>query len=523
VRGTTRIATTIAAGALALVGLDASAQTGIYSALPGAQQAPQRSTQILPSISTEIDVTDNVDLAPTDRRRSDVILQVTPALAISHRGAHATLNGTISAPILLYARTGAENNAVRPQVNLYGTAELAERILFVDAAASVSQQYFSPFGARPVELTSATNNRYTAQSYRVSPYVKHDDTDGLSYELRDDNIWTNATGTPVATNNAYTNDIRGTLTRAARPLGWSLQYRREDTQFQGQGSLLTESERASALWGPDPQYQLSLTGGYENNRYPLASYSNAIVGAGIKWRPDGRTDVDAAYEHRFFGASYHVSFDHHTPLSVWTLRAFRDITSTPQRLADLAAGADVSSLLNQLFGSRISDPAQRQAAVDQLIRDRGLPTVLDSPLDLFTQQITLQESIQGTAGLLGARNSVFFTAYRTRNEPITSAAASPIDFLNSHADNTQTGVNVAWNHALTALYVLSVRAGWAHTVANDLTEGRANQGTLRVIVSAPLSPLTQVFVGARYQRLLSNLGSGYYESAAFAGVNHLFR
>jgi hypothetical protein len=84
-------------------------------------------------------------------------------------------------------------------------------------------------------------------------------------------------------------------------------------------------------------------------------------------------------------------------------------------------------------------------------------------------------------------------------------------------------VNVAWNHALTALYVLSVRAGWAHTVANDLTEGRANQGTLRVIVSAPLSPLTQVFVGARYQRLLSNLGSGYYESAAFAGVNHLFR
>jgi uncharacterized protein (PEP-CTERM system associated) len=163
-----------------------------------------------------------------------------------------------------------------------------------------------------------------------------------------------------------------------------------------------------------------------------------------------------------------------------------------------------------------------------LIRDRGLPSVLTSPLALFSQQITLQQLVQGTAGLIGARNTVFLTIYHVRSEPIVSSTASTLDaLLLAQTDNTQSGAGVTWTHQLTALYSLSTGLDWSRTTANQNTTNGANansrQGTFHVAISAPLSPLTNLFAGARYQRLWSDVNSGYREAAVFAGITHLFR
>lgn len=538
-RGTAgRACTSVAvAGALAFVAFDASAQYAVpappptgeaapaTAAAPGpaTAAAPARTPPLQASLAADFEFTDNVNLAPSGQRQSDFVTQITPLLNINERGAHTSLHGTIAAPMLLYARTGGENNAVRPEVDLNGTAELYPRLFYIDGSVQVSQQYFSPFGARPQDLASATNNRYTAQSYRIAPYIKGQGGEGLTYQLRDDNFWTNASSAPAATNRAYTNEITGTLARDPRPLGWAVSYDRSDTRYTNQDPFRSEIGRTSALWRPDPAYELSLTGGYEDDRYPLSSFSGLTYGAGVKWRPTDRTNVEANYEHRFFGASYHVSFDHRMPLSVWSLRAQRDISSTPQQFANLGPGSDVGALLNQLFSSRFADPAARQVFVDQLIRDRGLPAVLSSPLSLYTQQITLQESVQATVGLLGARNSIFLTVYRTRSEPIAGGTATPIDLFGPQVENTQTGTNVVWTYKLTTLYTLITSGDWFRTVANDSSGGRSNQGTLRIAISAPLSPLTSIVAGARYQRLTSNVQFGYNETAAFAGISHLFK
>lgn len=479
--------------------------------------------RIQPSIAAEVDVTNNVNLDTGAARRTDIITEFTPAVIFSERGAHSSVTGTVSAPVLLYARTGSRNNSVRPQAAITGFAELVPRLFFIDASASVSQQYISPFGPRPGDLVSVTSNRVTAQSYTVSPYLKGEASDGLSYELRDNNTWTIANGIAATGNRAYTNDIVGHVTREPRPFGWALDYDRTDTRFSGRDPLVTEAERGRLTWRPDPQWQVGAIAGYENDRYPLATYASGLYGVETKWRPNDRTNVDATYEHRFFGASYHVSIDHRMPLSVWSLRAFRDISTFPQQLAALPAGVDVNSLLARLFSTRIPDPVERQTAVDQLIRDRGLPSVLSSPLSLFTQQVTLQESVQGTFGLLGARNTVFFTAFRTRSEPITSAVPGAFDLLIVQTDNTQTGANVVWTHNLTTLYTLSTSVDWSRAIANDGSGLHSNQGSVRIALSAPLSPLTQAFAGARYQRLSSDAGSGYRAAGAFVGVNHVFR
>jgi uncharacterized protein (PEP-CTERM system associated) len=490
---------------------------------PRAQAANAPGLHIVPQLDAQLDFTDNVDLAPSGERRSDFVLQLTPSLVIRERSAHTSLAGSISMPVLLYARTGSENNDVRPQVNLTGNAELVEKLFYVDASAQVSQQYFSPFGARPQDLVNATNNRYTAQSYRISPYFKGEGANDLHYELRDDNTWSDAANVAAAASRVYTNEILGNVTKDPRPLGWALDYDRTVTDFSAQNRTRSQLERARALWKPDPQLELSASAGYEDNDYSLFSSSGVIYGVGFKWRPSSRSSADATWEHRFFGSSYHVLLDHRAPLSVWAFRASRDITTYPQQLANIAAGVDVDTLLNGLFASRVPDPAQRQSFIDQLIRDRGLPAVLSSPLALFSEQITLQESLQGTAGVLGARNSIFLTAYRTRTEPVVGQVVTiPTDLLGLQNNNTQTGTNIVWTYKLTPLYTLVTSGDWSRSVPNIDTGVRSTQLTFRVVLSAPLSPLTTVYTGARHQRLISDTQQSYTETGIYVGIRHAF-
>lgn len=476
-----------------------------------------------PSIDSLFTLTDNVNLAPAGQRKADFVTQLTPGLKFTEKSPHTQFQGTVQVPILLYARTGGENNDVEPRVDVSGIAELVERLFFVEAAANVSQQYLSPFGARPEDLASATNNRYTAQSYRVSPLLKGEAPGGLTYELRDDNIWADESNTSFLTQRSYVNELKGALAQEARPLGWALDYDHSETTFSGQPSLRTELERAHVVARQDVTLEWSLSGGYETNNYPGTNASGVTYGGGVKWRPTDRTTVDAAVEHRFFGAGYHATIDHRTPLSVWSIRASRDITTYPQQLAAFTSGGDVSTLLGRLFSSRITDPALRQTFVDQFIRDRGLPAALAGPLALFTQQVTLQEQLEARAGLIGARNSILGSIYRLRTSPVGTTEALLPALLLAQDNNTQTGGNITWSLKLTPLYTLATTLDYARTVENTADGQRSRQFTVTSVLSAPLSPLTQVQVGARWQRLLSNLDNSYREAAVFFGMRHLFR
>lgn len=491
------------------------------------------------SVGIQGTLTNNVDLQPSGSRQGDFITQITPGFGVSGTGAHATITGTVSLPILLYARTGSDNNRVLPQVNLVGNAELVDRFFFVDGVINISQQFASPFGAQPNNLGNATDNRFTSQLYRVSPYIKGVASGNLRYELRDDNIWSNPTGnsasvngTPVSTNSAYTNQVTGNIRRDPTPFGWEVEYNRADVRFNAQDPQLTELGRLRLLHQSDPQLELGASFGYERNDFPLTDYRGAIYGAGFKWRPSAVASADGFWEHRFFGGSYGLTLDYRTPLSVWGFRASRGITSYPQQLATLPAGGNVPALLNELFSSRIVDPTERQRAVDQLIRDRGLPATLSGPVILSTQQITLQDSASATFGLLGARNSAFATVFYLRSEPIAGSGTPIPPDLAGQNNNTQVGASISWSNKLTSLVSLVASANWARARGNveqarsdgSLGVTSTNQGSIRVFLSAPISPQTSVYGGARYQVQTSNTGDNdYNEAAVFVGLSYLFR
>lgn len=491
-----------------------------------APSAGAQTWRLSSSIGWESTLTDNADLSPD--KRSDWVNQLTPGVTFQEKSARTQLTGAISLPILLYART-SESNQVYPQVSVNGSYEAVENFLFVEAFANVSQQFQTPFGARSTSLANATENRYTAQSYGVNPYIRGAMPGNVTYELRDNNTWSDSNASSIGNGRSYTNEIVGRLSHDPTPTGWALEYDRAEYFFAGQPERLsgrpdteiTEIARARGSRLVDPSVELSATVGYEDNRFFHADESGATYGAGIRWRPTDRTNLNANWEHRFFGSSYDVSFDHTTRLTVWSLRASRNITSYPQQLALLPQGGNVPGLLNALFASRITDPIQRQALVDQLIRDRGLPTTLTGPVPLLAQQITLVESESATVGLLGARNSIFFSVYRSKNEPLRGTE----DILSSLAlsnNDTQTGASAAWTHQLSPTLSLGTNLDWSRTTSNVEAGGTTRFYSLRAFLSTPLSPFTSVYGGARYQDSQSDVADSYREAAVYVGMTYTF-
>jgi uncharacterized protein (PEP-CTERM system associated) len=140
---------------------------------------------------------------------------------------------------------------------------------------------------------------------------------------------------------------------------------------------------------------------------------------------------------------------------------------------------------------------------------------------IYTQQITLQETLTATAGILGARNSVFFSAYRLRQEPITGSGAVLPDLLGSLNNNTQTGANVVWTHTLTPLVTFTGSLEASRTVAND-QPGVTKLGAIRAGLTSPVSPMTSMYGGVRYQISRSTLSTDYEELALFVGLSHRF-
>ena len=468
-------------------------------------------------------LTDNVNLSPSDQRKTDWVNQFTPTLRFTEAGAHSRFAGNIALPILLYART-SENNYVAPQVAIDGTGELIDKFLFVDASVNVSQQYQTPFGAVPNNLANATNNRYTAQSYNVSPYIRGSLPNNLDYELRDSNSWAVANGVSNSSGNSYANELNGHVTREPLPLGWSLSYDRVGLTTVDRPDERTQIARASGLYRVDPTLQFSGTVGYEDNQFIFTEERGVTYGAGVVWHPTDRTNVDAKWEHRFFGASYNVAFDHRTPLTVWSLRAMRDITNYPSQLAALPGGSNVAGLLNTLLLSKVPDPGQRQGFVDAIIRDRGLPSQLTAPVTLFTQQTTLNESLTATFGILGARNSVLFTLYRTRSQPIdgNSVLNDINNLLANLIDSTQTGVGAVWSHQLAGNMSFSTIADWSRSVGNTEPRSNTRQGSLRAVLSTAVSPYTTLYASARLQDFRSDIADGYREHALVVGISYIF-
>jgi uncharacterized protein (PEP-CTERM system associated) len=507
---------------------------GLVSA--GAPAAAQ-TWHVEPSISIDETLTSNVNLQPSGSAKGDLVSVVTPRLSIDAKGAHTSLRGFVAAPAAIYVNTGAENNKIYPSVQLLGNVQAWEKFFQIEGEVTVTQQFFSPFGAQPTSIAYATGNRYTSALYRVSPFIQGTAPGDIKYLLRNNDTWSNLNGAPISAANSFTNEWIANVEGPVRTFGWALDGNWTEVKFSGQRPQISELARAKLIYQYDPQLRTWVDGGYEDNRFPFVRYQGAIYGLGAEWTPTERMKVVASWEHRYFGSSYLVSFENRTPLTAVSASASRHVTSYPQQLLTIPATGNVLAALFQIFASRIPNPFERLDFVEKFISDRGLPSSLSSPVPVYNQQISLQEQASASYGLLGARNSVFLSGYWLRQEPITGSGSTiPGEFI-SNNNNTQSGAALSWSHMLTPQVSMISSIGVSRTLANQPLRGidppyrpQTDQGTAQLTVTAPLSPRTTVYAGARYQKSRgtavpgTNVAPGSYEEyAALAGFNYTFR
>jgi uncharacterized protein (PEP-CTERM system associated) len=127
-----------------------------------------------------------------------------------------------------------------------------------------------------------------------------------------------------------------------------------------------------------------------------------------------------------------------------------------------------------------------------------------------------------SVGLVGVRNTIVFTLFHARTEPLTSS--DPLASLVAGIQNeTQKGASVAWTYRVTPVsnFILDFTGSRDQSVG--IAEENTRQGALRATWSTRLSPVTSAYVGARYQRFHSDLSSDYTEKAGFVGLAHIFR
>jgi uncharacterized protein (PEP-CTERM system associated) len=426
-------------------------------------------------------------------------------------------------------------------VNLIGRLEAIEKFAFVDASASASTSFLSPFGPQPANLVNATSNRYVSQTYSVSPYIQGVlGSTNISYQLRNDNYWTAASSYGNSSNSVpgtYSNYLTGFMNSGTNPVGWRLEYSRfyydNGIQVGGGGSNVNPGNyvlqvfRAIVSHQVDPQLQLSARIGYEGNRFPTTDQQGTIYGAGVQWSPSERTHMGGFWEHQFFGSAYSWQLSHRLPNAALTASFTRGLTSYPQLALLIPAGTTVTQFLDAAFTTRIPDPAERAIAVAEFLARTGLPPTLAAPVNFYATSIQLQNSATVSFVVIGVRQSITFTLFNVASDAISGKGDVLPPALQFGQNNTQTGGGASYSHQITGFTSLGANATYSRTTTNQtsLNDFQSSNWNAGLSLNTSLGPKTSVSAGVNYSLFQPTgaINSGNTSSVnVFVTLSHTF-
>jgi uncharacterized protein (PEP-CTERM system associated) len=198
---------------------------------------------------------------------------------------------------------------------------------------------------------------------------------------------------------------------------------------------------------------------------------------------------------------------HRLPNAAISASFSRGLNSYPQLALAIPAGATVTQFLDAAFQTRIPDPTERAAAIEQFLANTGLPPTLASPVNFYAASLTLQQSATASLVLVGTVNSLSFTVFDVTSEAISGTGSVLPPALQFGQNNTQTGVGVSYSHRLSGLTNLGAGATYSRTTLNSTTgvlgNPRSNDEGAYVNLSTRLGPKTSASAAISYSRFES--------------------
>lgn len=495
--------------ALTILGL-LSMVMGDANAQPDSGADASRPFSIVPSVSVNETLSNNVGLTATDRQ-ADLITQVSPALRM--RSAAGWAQGFLNYSIVGedYAR-GTQADSIQQSLEAAVTTQAFDHHLFMNADASISRQNISAFGTQTPDASLRTGNQTQVASLDAAPYLQGTLAGVVAYRVGVDYATTHSgSGTIGDSTNTGGSVHLGPNESTAR-MAWALDLSHEDTDFSLGRTTTTESAVGSLIFNPDVELQFSLRGGREaDNVESLHLRNSPTYGGGMRWMPSERTTFSLQDDKHYFGNAYALSFQHRTGQTVWTLSDSRQLVSD----AAAASQGQLTTAFDLIYlqlTSKYPDPITRASQTLLELQALGLDPLAAVPSGFLTNAVSLQHDLTLSFAYIGLRTSFLVLAQQSdsnRLDPLSSAVDSlaeggtvrqrSISLSASHRLTPQSSANLSLVETRTVDRVSSSRVALRNITANWVTQ---------------LGLRTQLSIGAR--RSISTGDSSYTESALLA-------
>jgi len=483
----------------------------------GARASGGRAFYIVPTLSANTTLTDNVNLSATDKR-SDLIVGVSPGIQIG--GQTGRIRGYLDYVLTanFYARneeSSSFNNSLNASVN----AEAVQNWLFIDANASISQQFISPFGTQSINPSLNNSNSTQVTTVNVAPYVNGQIAGQVNYVGRAFYTFTDS-GTSQASDSTTWGALLGfdATTRWSR-LSWGLDFTYREARFSNQRSEFDQLNVLSLNYAVTPELRVSLRGNTEtSNLTTIDNQTTSGWGAGLRWTPSARTNLVLDYDQRVFGNSHLYSFDYRTPRTVWSI-SNRQGLSTGQYNGGRGNSGSPFDLLFAQFAAIEPDPVARAQLVNDFLRANGIDPNSSLNTGYLPNQVVLERRRDASVAWMGQRSTMIFNVYQTQSESLQPALLNPDEPLAGGNVITWLGGGATWSHRLTPSATLAV-SGTGQRTSESVGRQETTLWVATAMWTSQVARRTSVSVSARHQ--VQSGSASYNESALLATLNMTF-
>lgn len=523
-------------GLLALVAGGASAQmfedaaafrdpgTALGAAGGDVGSSGGRGLSITPTLSANLTATNNVDLSSTNRQ-SALILGITPGITLGWQLGRN--QGFLNYGLTCSFYTAGGDSGCNFQNTLAASAnvEVIDNWLFVDASASVSQQYISPFGSQSSDSTLNNANRTEVRTFSVAPYVRGQIAGEVDYTGRVFYSTTDSGSSDAADSSVFGGLLSFSANTRWSKLSWGLDLSYREVNFSGARSEFDQLNFLSLHYAVTPEFRVSLRGNVETSN--LVSFDNEThtgYGGGLRWTPSPRTNLFLDYDTRIFGSSHLYGFEYRTPRTVWSISSFQGLSTGQVNDRQLGgrptSQGSIFDLLYAQFATIEPDPVRRRQLVDSFMKANGINPNAGANPNFLPSQVTEELRQQASMSWLGQRNTFVFSVYQSQAKSLQPQMLNPGDAFSDGNVIRWRGASITGSHRLTPTSDLSLTLNQSNT-----GESQGSQATtlrsLYAMWTAQLGRRLSGSVGARYQKFTSSTAP-YTEAALFGNLSMWF-
>jgi uncharacterized protein (PEP-CTERM system associated) len=479
---------------------------------------PARNFYLTPGVAVQMTATDNVQLSATNKQ-SDLIAQVIPEVHIG--GQSGRLKGFLD-----YALTASayahdrESSNLQNALNASLNAELIESRLFVDANASITQEYLSPFGTQSPDPSLGNTNRTEVSTFDIAPRLAGQIAGEVNYEASLQYGYTSTGTSQAADSSILAGILRFEASTRWSKLSWAATFTYRKIDFSTGNSNFDEFALLSLRYAVTPELRVSVRGNIEAS--DLTSPERQTTsgwGGGLEWNPSPRTKLFLEEDQRSFGSSHVYGLEYRTPRTVWSISGRQGLSNGTFNGGRGNSGSAFDLLFTQ-FAAVQPDPVARAQLVTDFMKSNGIAQDTSFNSGYLTDQVTYERRQEASVALMGRRSTVILNAYQTYAKGLAGSPSPPGSQFADGNVLRWRGFGVTLAHQLTPQSTVNLSAAQERTT-ESVGGQHTNLWTVTGMWFTNLTRRSSLSLSARYSDFSSSTAP-YTEAALTANLGMQF-